>query len=80
MSAHGAPRRPRAGERFIHEFLRGVLVADADQDGAQALIGGASVESREFLLFDPHTPSTHSRAIRHYMLSRGPRPQLASIW
>jgi hypothetical protein len=41
-------------------LLRGVQVADADQDRAQAIIPGLAVELREVQLLGSHTYSTHN--------------------
>src|SRR3984885_6308208 len=65
MPAYGAPGRPGAGERLVHKLSCRVLVADADQDSPQALIGGAAVELREvqLLVSYTHTHPTHHRHI-----------------
>jgi hypothetical protein len=47
MSADRRPRRPRPGEGLGNKVLRGVPVADTEQDGEQALILGSAVELRE---------------------------------
>ena len=47
MPADCAPRGKRAGERLVNKILRPVLVADADQHSAQAVISGSAVKLRE---------------------------------
>jgi hypothetical protein len=55
MPADGAPRRQGPGEGLVNKILRAVPVTDADQDSAQALIGGSAVELREVQPLGSHT-------------------------
>jgi hypothetical protein len=58
----GLGERPATCSRL----LRGVLVADTDQDYPQALIPRRAVEIGEVPLLCCHAPSTHSRGARDY--------------
>src|SRR5262249_4956196 len=59
MPADRAPARPRPGDGLGHQVLRGVPVADAPQDGEQALIFGPAVELREVRPVGFHALPTH---------------------
>jgi hypothetical protein len=56
-------QRRRPAMRLVHQFLRRVPVAGADQDGSQALIGGGAVELREVRRLGSHTHPTRYRGI-----------------
>ena len=62
--SHEAHARAKASAA---KLLRGVLVTDADQDRAQALIPGHAVEVGEvwWIVF-PHSSSTHNQPTRDY--------------
>jgi hypothetical protein len=70
VPADGAPRREGAGERLVHQVLRRVLIADADNDSAQAVIRGSAVELREVQLLGSSTYLTHNRWAADYYLAR----------
>ena len=59
MPADRAPARPRPGKGLGHQILRRVPVADAHQDGEQALIFGPAVELREVRSAGSHAHLTH---------------------
>jgi len=56
MLADRAPGRTGPRESLSHQILRRVLIPDADQDGAQALVLRPPVELREVQLLRSHTP------------------------
>jgi hypothetical protein len=61
MPADRPPGRPGPGERLVHKLLRHILVTDADQDAAKALICGYAIELREVQPLGSHTYPTPSR-------------------
>ena len=71
MPADRPPRCPGAGKGLVHDVLRRVLVADADQHGAQAFIPGPLVELREVRSSPSHTYSTHNPPAPADMLRQG---------
>jgi hypothetical protein len=64
MPADGAPRCTGPGEGLVHKVLRRILIAHADQDGAEAVIPGSAVELREVQSLGSHTYSTHNARAR----------------
>ena len=64
MPADGAPRCTGPGEGLVHKVLRRVLIAHADQDGAEAVIPGSAVKLREVQSLGSHTYSTHNPRAR----------------
>jgi len=55
MPADAAPGCPGPRKGLVHKFPCRVLVTNAEQDGAEALIGGAAVELREV-----QSPGSHA--------------------
>jgi hypothetical protein len=74
MPADGAPRSKGPGEGLVNKILRRVPVTDADQDSAEAIICGSSVEFREVQALGSHTHVTHHRrAGTTWLVSAAPR-------